>query len=128
MRWTQEQLTAYELRNRPAIRQPSPDDAVLRESDLHGQIVDYCKGQFPKWKFRRARMDVKTTEEKGVEDFTIFASDNRTFHFECKARGKKRTTEQLSWALEMQLIGHEVHCIESFSEFLNVISTAAIPS
>jgi len=96
---------------------------VARESQLHDEIIEFCGNQYPHWKFRHARMDRKTTEECGVEDFTIFATGNRTFHFECKAKGKKRTPEQLAWALEMRMLEHEVHCIESFSQFLAIISS-----
>lgn len=114
-------LLERERRLNPPTTIESPSDAVEREETLHQQIIDYCNRQFPKWKFRHARMDLKTTEEVGVEDFTVFASGNRTFHFEAKAKGRKRTTEQLAWAMEMRLLGHEVRCIEAFSQFVSVV-------
>src|SRR6185369_6092636 len=99
-------------------RLESPQDAVDREDKLHQEIIAYCGKKWPRWKFRHARMDRKTTEEIGTEDFTIFADRNRTFHFECKAKGKKRSIEQLGWAMQMRYLGHEVHCVESMSQFL----------
>jgi hypothetical protein len=118
-------LRERELRLHPPTEAPQSSDAVERESDLHRQIIDYCNGKYPRWKFRHARMDRKTTEELGTEDFTIFADGNRTFHFEAKAKGKKRTIEQAAWALEMHLLEHEVHVIWSFSEFLAIVTPHA---
>lgn len=123
VRMTQEEVMAHEMRVNPVAHSKSPSDAVERESKLHTDIIDWCNSQFPRWKFRHARLDRKTTEPLGIEDFTIFASDNRTFHFECKARGKKRTTEQLAWSFEMGRLGHVVHLVESMSQFLAVINS-----
>lgn len=92
-----------------------------RERELHADIINFCNSQWPRWKYRHARMDKATTEEEGVEDFTIFAPNGRTFHFECKASKAKLSDKQRDWRFEMARLGHEVHLIYSMSDFLDVI-------
>lgn len=94
---------------------------VERESKLHERIIDFCNSQWPRWKYIRARMDKKSTIQVGSQDFTIFASGSRTFCFECKREGEKRTDDQLIWAKEMEMLGFTVHCITRYEHFLETI-------
>jgi len=122
MTWTPEQLRAYELRNTPLVREAAPKNSVLVESHLHESIVAYCNSNWPRWKYIRARMDRESTIAVGAQDFTIFMPGGRVLCVECKAKGKKRSMEQLNWAKEMEMLGHQVHLIYSFDEFLSLTS------
>lgn len=123
--WTTEEVLLHNIRiaegkERGAV--PVKIEATpFLEKALHRQIMDYCDAQWPRWKYRHARMDRATTEEKGVEDFTIFMPHNRTLHVECKQPGQKLTSEQQCWAKEMELLEHPVECIFSYQEFLTLI-------
>ena len=98
-----------------------PVDAVQSEGELHDEIIKHCNAQYPRWKVIHARMDQRSTIAVGAQDFTIFVPAGRTICVECKAKGKKRTPEQLAWAKEMSMLGHDVHCIYSMAEFLEVV-------
>jgi len=125
-------MTQYlEHEARLAARKPKPvskGKPVDRESDLHESIMSYCNSQWPRWKFRHARMDRATTETLGTEDFTIFLPRNITLHFECKKKGGKLTDDQQIWRKELSMLGHEVHVIQSFEDFLNVIEKTIFPA
>lgn len=115
-----EMLLAKTRRHTAAIVEKANRHGVDLEGKLHNQIAQWCDSQWPRWKYRHARMDKRTTEEEGVEDFTIFAPNGRTIHVECKAKGRKLSEEQTIWKHELARLGHEVHVVYSMEEFLNV--------
>lgn len=88
---------------------------------LHEQIIKFCDDQWPRWKYIHQRTDKRSTTESGVHDFTIYASNGRIFNIECKAKGKKQTTDQTIWAKELEMLGHKVLVVYSREEFLEVI-------
>lgn len=106
-------------------------EPVALESTLHEEIMRFCDGQWPRWKYIRARMDKKSTMQVGCQDFTIFAAVkfpdtaagflSKVFCIECKARDEKLSPEQLIWHKEMQMLGFTVHVVRSMEEFRNVI-------
>ena len=107
------------------ITRPEVIERAERETGaggLHEQIMEHCGKQWPRWKYRHARTDKKTTEELGTEDFTIFLPGNKTLHVECKARNEKPSPEQLIWATELRMLGHTVHFVWSFEEFLALVT------
>lgn len=97
--------------------------SVQQERELHDQIVSYCNNQWPKWKFIHARMDKPSGIEEGAQDFTIFMPNKQVLCIECKSKGKKPDEKQRDWAFEMHRLGHTVHCVRSFEEFLATIPT-----
>ena len=109
------------LRSKGVTQAASSHKPVEREVPLHDKIIKHCNSQWPVWKFRHARTDKRTTEEVGVEDFTIFLPDGKTLHVECKARDEKQTKEQLIWAKQLEMLGHQVFVIRSMEEFLDVV-------
>lgn len=126
MRWTQEQLTAYELRNRPTIRSV-PDEGVDLESPLQEQIEAECRRRG--WVCVRTRMDCRNTFTMlGVCDLIIAASNGKVYWIETKRKNAKQTTEQIGFQMMLERNGHVYSLIRSYSEFLAVISTAATPS
>ncbi len=122
MRMTLAEYLAYEARSIASRKRVIGDDStpVTQEIPLHDEIIKYCRSQWPAWKFRHARTDKRTTEEIGVEDFTIFLPGGKTLHLELKAKDKKQTPEQLAWAKQLEMLGHQVHVIRSMEEFLQL--------
>lgn len=100
--WTPEQYNEHLLRN--AVRQPSPEDAVERESDLHEQIIELCRerGFYPV----HSRMDRRTSQALGVPDFIIALPGGKTLFLECKAKGRKATPEQNAAIAHLKSLGH----------------------
>jgi hypothetical protein len=99
---------------------PSGSTPVEKEIPLHEEIIRYCNSRWPVWKFRHARTDKRTTEEIGVEDFTIFLPGGKTIHCEIKARDEKQTKEQLIWAKQLEMLGHQVFVVRSMESFLEL--------
>lgn len=95
---------------------------VAKEIPLHEEIIKYCAKQWPPWKFRHARTDKRTTEEIGVEDFTLFLPGEKTLHIECKARDEKQTKEQLIWAKQLEMLGHRVYVVRNMEEFMKLVN------
>jgi hypothetical protein len=65
------------------------DQPVLRESDLHTDIREYCDKQWPRWKFIEARFGQRSTIAIGFQDFTIFLPNGKVLCVECKRKGQK---------------------------------------
>lgn len=101
---------------------PQCGEAVEREIPLHNKIIKWLDSQHPRWKYIRARSDRESTIAVGAQDFTIFAPVGRTICIECKAKGGKLSTDQRIWRKEMEMLGHTVHTIWSFEEFLQKTS------
>ncbi|MDE2105165.1 MAG: VRR-NUC domain-containing protein [Patescibacteria group bacterium] len=97
---------------------PSLAEPVAHESDLHDQIIAECKRRG--WKYVHSRMDRKTTVGEGVCDFIIYADGGKMFHVECKALKGKLSMEQLAFIAWVEKLGHKVHVVTSFGEFLEV--------
>lgn len=112
-------LTMLTRLDKNKVREPAKHGPKL-EGDLHQQIIAYCNSQWPKWKYIHARMDKKSTIQKGAPDFVIFLP-GRVCCVECKRPGEKPTQEQLAWAKEMEMLQHKVHVVTSFEQFLNVV-------
>lgn len=123
MRWSESQLADYELRQRAK----KPDHLVLeskaveRESDLHDQIISFCKTQHPRWMFIHARMDQRSTIPVGAADFVIFMPGGKILILECKRKGGKCSPEQMGWALQLELLGHTAHVVRSMEQFHKLI-------
>jgi len=108
------------LRGKGVTQTASSHKPVEREIPLHDKIIKHCNAQWPPWKFRHARTDKRTTEELGVEDFSIFLPGGKTLHLEIKARDEKQTKEQLIWAKQLEMLGHAVHVVRDWETFLEL--------
>lgn len=96
-------------------------DREVGKGGLQEQIADWCRNQWPTWKVIQARPDRQSTIALGAQDFSIFAPGGRVFCIETKAAGKKQSKEQLIWAKQMEMLGHTVHLVYSFEEFLAIV-------
>ncbi len=94
---------------------------VEREKDLHEQIMAYCHDQWPRWKTIHSRMDQASTTEVGAPDFIIFMPGGKTLIIEAKKKLGKCSAEQLGYHLELSLLGHKCHVIQSFERFLELV-------
>lgn len=96
------------------------DDAPENEAKLHEQIIKELDRRV--WGYVHSRMDKRTTTQRGICDFIIFADGGRTFLIECKLPGKKFSQDQLIFETLARHCGHTVHRCESFEEFIKIVS------
>lgn len=121
-------ISEFQLRqmlDKPGMRKPVsdvPEDASVKELPLHDKIIEHCDAQRPRWKYIRANPVVKSTIKKGAQDFTVFLPGGVTLCIECKSRDGKLDPEQRIWAREMEMLGHHVHLVRSYSEFLSLVA------
>lgn len=136
-RWTPDQLTAYEMRTAKAHNTPLVGDAHCSEGDqemarmagqarggerdLHARIFDECRRRG--WIALHGSMSERTHRTTGEWDFTIVADRGRVFFVECKSATGKLRPEQAALIAWAKKLGHEVHVVRSFEEFLNVIKS-----
>jgi hypothetical protein len=117
MRMTQEQVRAHEarLRKPAAASDHAPDQGP--ESDLHEAIRWECirRGWLP---FHGA-MSYRTHRTEGEPDFIILVH-GRVMLVECKTRTGKVSPAQLGVIAHASRLGHTVHVVRSFAEFLEV--------
>lgn len=118
---TPEQFEAMQQRLAPKVRFPVPEDAVEDEGGLHGEIIKWIHSQHPIPAYIHARMDRKSTINKGAPDFCIFWN-GKVYLIECKTRTGKRSPDQLAWGICAELNGFKVHECRSKEEFLQIIS------
>lgn len=101
-----------------------------RESELHAQIIKECMKRG--WPFIHNRMDRMSTSTIGAPDFVILGvyssrgmqstCSPQVYFIECKTSTGKLSMQQLGWQRMAERIGHRVHVVRSFEEFLKVIA------
>lgn len=123
MNWTKDQVSRYLSKRMVLPEPPRLTGDNVKESALHVEIMSWCDVQWPRVMYIHSRMDRKTTIAVGAPDFILFLPHGKILCLEIKRKGKKRTPEQLAWALEMQRLGHTVHCIDSWAQFQQLITT-----
>lgn len=99
---------------------PEDVDGEKSEGDLHDKILRDCKNRL--WFPVHSRMDRKTTTKNGTCDFIIFADGSRMFCIECKSATGKLSDDQQIFIAWMKRLGHTVHVISSFKEYLEIVS------
>ena len=95
-------------------------DAVLKESDLHDEIVAELIRR--RWFFVHSRMDCRTTQQKGVPDFICASPGGKTYWLEIKRKGAKLTKEQNITRYCLLALGHKWAVVYSFQEFLTAVN------
>jgi hypothetical protein len=117
-RMTQAAVNAYEARQRQHANGLATDAAVEKEADLHNEILAECRRRG--WIAVHSRMDLPTTTSVGTADFIIFIDGGKTLAVECKAKSGKLSMEQLSTSAWLSKLGHTLHIVRSFPEFLSI--------
>ena len=75
VRFTQWDVDNHERKiAKPLAKVFMEEQHVSDESQLHLDIIKWCDGQWPKWKYVHARMDRPSTLDLGVADFTMFCT------------------------------------------------------
>lgn len=112
-------------RSRKRDAPPPGYEPCQEESDLQDKIIDYCHKQG--WWVLFSRMDLATTVPVGSPDAVIFADRGRVFIFEAKARKEKLRPSQLGVKCKLESLGHTVHVVRSFEEFMDALYQKDLP-
>lgn len=121
--FSQSDINAYYARQHAKGLKAECMDAAEKESDLHEAIINECNRRG--WCAVHSRMDRATTVQIGTPDFIIFADAGRVFAVECKSKTGKLSTEQLATQAWLKRLGHTLHVVRSFREFIEVIDGKA---
>lgn len=116
MRMTQAFVNDYYARQG---RQHESQGGVDKESGIHAQILDECKRRG--WIAFHGSMARKTFRTPGEPDFILFADRGRVFAIEAKTARGKLSPEQLAIKAWSEKLGHTVHVVRSFAEFLEIV-------
>lgn len=124
-KWTQADADAYNAKRKEQVLDAvfTPlEPPVEREADLHEQIRLECAARG--WLAFHGSMAHRTFRTEGEPDWVILAGEGRFFLVECKAGKGKLSTEQQGIALWASRLGHTIHVVRSFSEFLAIVKPA----
>ena len=91
-----------------------------REASLHEAIFDECRRRG--WIALHGSMAERTCRTLGEPDFVILASGGRVIFVECKSRTGKLSPAQVALKFQAEKLGHTVHVVRSFKEFLELIT------
>ena len=114
--------------SRSGQKQPTPKSGCDRESELHSQIFEECRRRG--WIALHGSMSGRTSRTLGEPDFVIlgsFAKNAETFSprvwlIECKTRTGKLSPAQAAMQFHAAKLGHKIHVVRSFGDFLDVIN------
>lgn len=96
------------------------DDAPENEAALHAKIIAHCKANA--WIYFHGSMAHKTRRVLGEPDFVLLLPGCRVILVEAKGEKTKMSTEQLAMQAWCSKLGHVLHVVRSFDEFLQVVS------
>lgn len=116
MRLTLGQFLALQVRLNAKRREPVAQDAVEHESDLHQQILDWCKRNG--WLCLHGSMAHRSRRTLGEPDMVVILPQGRVALIECKSRTGKLSTDQLALKMLAEKLGHTVHVVRSLQEFV----------
>lgn len=122
--WTDADVAAHNARHE-TIRGQCGEVMELRiavesrESDLHAKIFDECRRRG--WIALHGSMSERSHRTLGEWDFTVVADNGRVFFVEAKTASGKLSAEQQALIAWAKKLGHCVHVVRSFTEFLNLL-------
>ena len=93
-------------------------DAVDREGELQEAVFDECRRRG--WIALHGSMAERTCRTLGEPDFVILAGGGRVLFVECKSRTGKLSPAQFALKHHAETLGHTVHVVRSFNEFLEL--------
>jgi hypothetical protein len=117
---TAQQFREMEIRMHGTNRKPMPVDAVKDESDLHNQIIDYCKEKG--WQYLHGSMAARTHRTLGEPDFIILARGSQLRMVECKSKTGKLSLDQRGFIAHANKNGHVVYVVRSMEEFKSLFT------
>lgn len=118
---TQAEVDAYQMRHAP--KSETPQKGCSKESELHAQIFDECRRRG--WIALHGSMAERTHRTEGEPDFLILGRDildyPRVILIECKTRIGKLSPAQFALHHHAKTLGHTIHVVRSFEEFLKLV-------
>lgn len=122
MRWTQEQLEAWQVTRSVADATPNVAPDPGPESVLQGKIEAWCRewGR-PCLSFRQSK-HAKRMLPAGWPDMEIIMPGGKTLRIELKSARGRLSDEQKQLRLQFMALGHEIYECRSYRQFLQVIS------
>lgn len=124
--FTWEWLRAQEAKRKPKgeTTPVMPPDATLVEQELHNQIIGHCKSNA--WIYFHGSMAHSTFRTVGEPDFVILGRDGKFLMIECKTKTGKLSPEQIAMGAWAESLGHKIHVVRSFSQYLEICHGAGI--
>ena len=89
-----------------------------KESELHEKIFAECRRRG--WIALHGAMSERTHRTAGEPDFTILLNGLVLF-IECKTRIGKLSSAQVAMIHHAKRLGHTIHVVRSFEEFLKLL-------
>src|SRR5512137_2415522 len=89
-----------------------------REAELHEAVFDECRRRC--WIALHGSMAERTCRTLGEPDFVILADGGRVLFVECKSRTGKLSPAQSALKFHAEKLGHTIHVVRSFAEFLEI--------
>jgi hypothetical protein len=118
MGWTTSDLIALQARKLAKASPCATNEGCNDESELHEQIRQECLHRG--WMAFHGSMAHRAYRTPGEPDYVICCHEGKLLMIECKTRVGKLSTEQLGVAAWAAKLGHQVHTVRSYEEFLNV--------
>lgn len=114
-------LRAYEARHYhpETIKQIILSESEQDEEELHNAILDDCRRRG--WIAFHGSMAHRTKRTEGEPDFEILADGGRSFYIEAKTSTGKERPAQLGMRIWAEKLGHKIHTVRSFEEYLAVV-------
>lgn len=97
-------------------------DPCQDERQLHHQILAECARRG--WICLHGSMAHKSKRTLGESDFCCLLPGGAVIFIECKAGKAKLSTEQQAMAAWMRKLGHQMHVVRNFAEFLQIATGA----
>jgi hypothetical protein len=116
---TTAELQAFLARRQAKAPQPTGQADEGAERDLHQKIMDECDRR--RWLNFHGAMNKATHRTCGEPDHVILADRGRVFLIECKSKSGKLSMAQLAVFAQAITLGHSMHVIRSFREFLQLV-------
>lgn len=109
-------MQARVAKKAPDLMAPACDD----EGKLHDEIMDECRKRG--WLAFHGSMAHRTKRTPGEPD-VILVMPGRTLFIELKKKDRKLSTEQLGVEAWLRKLGHELHVVRSFEQFLSIVNS-----
>lgn len=116
--WLQARLIKEGLKSGPGtLKAPA---AVEEEAELHNDIIKFCKERG--WLYFHGSMAHRTKRVPGEPDFVCLAPEGRVLFIECKSKTGKVSMEQAGVIMQAKKLGHTIHVIDNFPDFIAIIN------
>ena len=116
--WTTADQNAYEARRKVNSERLEVLEGCEKEKELHEHIRQECLRRG--WMAFHGSMAHRAYRTPGEPDYVILCHERSLLMVECKTRTGKLSTEQLGVAAWAAKLGHQIHTVRSFDEFIQL--------